>query len=259
MRFKISLQVNKSAYGNLLPLNYQYELSAVIYKILSRSDQTYTEWLHNNGFTGLANQKKFKLFCFSRLNVEKFRLLKESARLEILSDKVSWELSFLPENSTSKFVQGLFSNQVFEVGDRRSSVQFKVERIEAMAPPPLSTEMTFETLSPICLRIHRPDGSTEYISPLHERAEEAIRYGLINRYEAFYNKPYMGEDFFQFEPINTPKSALITIKAGTPFETKVKGFMCRFRVKAPVELMHILYESGIGEQCSQGFGYLRSL
>ncbi|WP_051522354.1 hypothetical protein [Porphyromonas gingivicanis] len=130
MRFKISLQVNKFAYGNLLPLNYQYELSAVIYKILSRSDQAYTEWLHNNGFTGLANQKKFKLFCFSRLNVEKFRLLKESARLEILSDKVSWELSFLPENSTSKFVHGLFSNQVFEVGDRRSSVQFKVERIE---------------------------------------------------------------------------------------------------------------------------------
>ncbi|MBB6275867.1 CRISPR-associated endoribonuclease Cas6 [Porphyromonas circumdentaria] len=259
MRFKISLQVNKAAYGNLLPLNYQYELSAAIYKILSRSDQTYTEWLHNNGFMGIHNQKKFKLFCFSRLYPEKFRLIKESARLEILSDKVEWELSFLPENSTSKFIQGIFLNQVFEIGDKYSSVQFKVQNIEALLSPSLSSEMRFETLSPICLRMRREDLSTEYISPLHEKAREAIRYGLLNRYEAYHNKTYSGEDFFEFEPLNIPKSALIKVKANTPYETKVKGFMCRFRVKAPVDLMHILYASGVGEECSQGFGCVRIL
>ena len=49
MRFRLVLEVDR-AQGDLLPLNYQYEQSAVIYKILSRSDRDYSSWLHDNGF-----------------------------------------------------------------------------------------------------------------------------------------------------------------------------------------------------------------
>ena len=38
MRFKLILEVNKKAYGNIIPINYQYEQSAAIYKILSYGD-----------------------------------------------------------------------------------------------------------------------------------------------------------------------------------------------------------------------------
>ena len=38
MRFKLILEINKRAFGNKLPINYQYEQSAAIYKILSGAD-----------------------------------------------------------------------------------------------------------------------------------------------------------------------------------------------------------------------------
>lgn len=34
MRFKLQLEVNKRAFGNRLPINYQYEQSSAIYRIL---------------------------------------------------------------------------------------------------------------------------------------------------------------------------------------------------------------------------------
>ena len=30
-------------------------------------------------------------------------------------------------------------------------------------------------------------------------------------------------------------------------------------MKAPLELMKIAYEGGIGEQCSQGFGFIKNI
>ena len=45
MRFKLILEVNKRAFGGMLPINYQYEQSAAIYKILSGADEAYASWL----------------------------------------------------------------------------------------------------------------------------------------------------------------------------------------------------------------------
>ncbi len=70
MRFKISLNIDKHTFGNRLPFNYQYELSAVIYKILANADQAFAEWLHDNGF--VADKKIFKLFSFSRLQIPQY-------------------------------------------------------------------------------------------------------------------------------------------------------------------------------------------
>ncbi|MFA6780289.1 MAG: hypothetical protein WCU80_11010 [Paludibacteraceae bacterium] len=71
MRFKLTLQLEKRRYCDLIPLNYQYECSAVIYRILSRSNTDYSQWLHENGFQ-LENGKQFKLFTFSRLRVPQY-------------------------------------------------------------------------------------------------------------------------------------------------------------------------------------------
>lgn len=96
MRFKLLLEVNKKAFGNKLPINYQYEQSAAIYKILSGADEEYAAWLHNNGFR-LENGKTFKLFTFSRFKIGYWRLWREEERLQILSDTVEWQIGFAEE------------------------------------------------------------------------------------------------------------------------------------------------------------------
>ena len=49
MKFKITLKIDRK-YGDLLPFNYQYEQSAVIYRILAQADTQYSSWLHENGY-----------------------------------------------------------------------------------------------------------------------------------------------------------------------------------------------------------------
>ena len=129
MRFKLILEVNKRAFGGMLPINYQYEQSAAIYKILSGADEAYASWLHDNGFR-LESGKTFKLFVYSRFKIENFRILRDTERLQIFSDTVEWQVGFLPEKSTEKFIQGVFQDQVFEIGDTKSVVQFIVRSVE---------------------------------------------------------------------------------------------------------------------------------
>lgn len=50
MRFKINLIQTQNNYSRRLSLNYQYELSAATYRILSSGNEEFAEWLHENGF-----------------------------------------------------------------------------------------------------------------------------------------------------------------------------------------------------------------
>ncbi len=258
MRFKLILEINKKAFGNILPINYQYAQSAVIYKILSKANEQYAEWLHENGFQ-LKSGKRFKLFTYSPFKIEKRDVLKESERIVIHSETVEWQISFLPEKSTEKFIQGLFVNQVFELGDRRSVVQFKVRNVEILASPEFSEDMYFETMSPICIRDLREDGSTEYLLPTDNRVFKAIQKSLSAKYESLYGKPFEKPFGITFNVLSELKRKAVTMKSGSFDPIRIIGYKCKFQLKAPVELMKIAYESGIGEQCSVGFGCVREL
>lgn len=257
MRFKLILEVNKKAYGNIIPINYQYEQSAAIYKILSYGDKEYAEWLHENGFK-LDNGKTFKLFTFSRFKIEKRKILND--RIQILSDTIEWQISFLPEKSTEKFITGIFNNQIFEIGDKKSCVQFIVKSIEVIPLPDFSESMQFCTMSPMCLKFKREDGKIDYISPKDVRAKRMLFVGLTEKY---YSVHGVKQDFsindIVFDVLNDPKPALITIKSGSDAQTKVKGYMFKFRINAPVELLKVMYDAGAGSLCSQGFGCLKEI
>ncbi len=175
--------------------------------------------------------------------------------IRYLGDTVKWYVSFLPEKSTQKFIEGLFLNQIFEIGDNQSLVQFQIIYVETLPEPDYSEEMEFETQSPMCIKLKTEYGRMEYLSPKDVRAPYLIFSGLLDRYKIFYGKSLPNSPFdFKFEVLSEPKSSLILIKAGTAAQTRVRGYHCRFKVKAPVEIMKIIYSSGIGVQNSVGFG-----
>lgn len=254
MRFKLSLHIDKSVFGDKLPLNYTYELSSVVYKIFSKSDKEFAVWLHENGFS--SGNKKFKLFTFSRLHVPLFRI--EGEFMHILSDTVEWQISFLPERSTLEFISGVFQNQTFELGTRQANVRFNVYEISVMPPPIFTETMEFETLSPICISLRRENEKVDYLSPDNPEALPIIRQNLLNKYFAFHGKEYNSKFDFNFEVLSKPKSVLVTIKSNTPQQTRVRSFMCMFRMTAPLELMKVAYDAGVGEKGSTGFGMVKS-
>lgn len=252
MRFKLTLQINKRTFGDRIPINYAYELSSLIYKVISKSNSDFSEWLHKNGFQ-LGGQK-FKLFTFSRLFIPKYRIERES--IKILSDTIDLFISFLPERSTREFIQGIFIDQTLELGSRDTKVQFYVQGVNILPPPVYSETMEFETLSPICVSIQRDDDRIDFLSPDDPEALLIIRQNLLKKYQAFYGKEYTSDFDFGFELLTNPRSVLVTIKSGTPQQTRVRGYMCKFRMTAPSELMKIAYDAGVGEKGSLGFGMI---
>jgi CRISPR-associated endoribonuclease Cas6 len=254
MRFNITLSINKEKWGNALPFNYQYELSAYIYHTLAKGNAAYAEWLHQNGFR--LGGKEFRLFIFSPLLISKISIDTEKKRMVLLSDTASLQISFLPERSTEEFIKGVFSEQQFTLGDRQSKVQFKVQGIEMLPPPRFDGVLTGNLLSPLCLSRKNEEGKVHYYSAADPDAGRAIFNNLTNKYEAFYGKPFEGNNDFDWQTLEEPRTKLITIKAGTPQETRIRASLCRFRLKADNELLRIGYEAGLGEKGSLGFGFI---
>lgn len=255
MRFKLLLEIQPQLMGRAIPINYQYELSTVIYRILSKADQTYATWLHDNGF--VVDGKHFKLFTFSRLIVPKYGIDKERQRLVINSDSVEWHIGFLPEKSTQQFIQGVFCDQNFQIADRISGAGFAVCEVQVMQSLAYVPVMEFQTLSPICISQCNEQGKTDYLSPDAPNFAKGLLTGLLARYKALYGHDYDGDASIDFQLLGKAKPVLVKIKAGTPAQTFVKGYQCRFRLALPEELMRIAYEGGLGEKCSLGFGMIK--
>lgn len=252
MRFKLTLQVKAETLGKELPINYQYELSSTIYRILSQSNSKYSSWLHENGFA--SEKKKFKLFSFSHLIVPRYGINKERQRLIIQSDTVDWYITFLPEKSTQNFIQGVFMQQDFQVGDKLSAVEFSVCEVQALPSLEYKEEMCFKTLSPICISLKKENGNTDYLSPSDTLHTKGLLTGLLARYQAFYGNEYEGERYCEVQLLDNPKPVLVKIKANTPQQTFVRGYQYKFKIRLPKELMKIGYEGGFGEKGSLGFG-----
>ena len=254
MRFKLTLQIQPKVIGSELPINYQYPLQAAIYRTLAKSDLEFATWLHENGYQ--QDGKRFKLFTFSNLIVPQYGIDKERERLVVKHDFVTLFISFLPEKSTQKFIQGVFKDRTFQVTDYLSGVQFMVREIKVMRPLEYQPEMTFRTLSPVCISLRNDHDQMDYLSPNDPRYELGILTGLLARYNAIYGEPYSGEPYCHLQLLSEPKSTLIRIKAGTPNETRVRGYRYQFKIALPEELMQIAYESGLGEKGSMGFGMI---
>lgn len=255
MRFRLKLELLPNVMGREIPINYQYELSAAIYRILAKADQAYAAWLHDNGF--VVEGKRFKLFTFSRLLVPEYGIDKERQRLVIKSDTVEWNIGILPEKSTQQFIQGVFNDQCFQIADRVSGAAFAIREVQVMPPLAYAPVMEFQTLSPICVSQRNEFGKTDYLSPDVPNYAEGLLTGLLARYKALYGYDYEGEVSIDFQLIGKAKPVLVKIKAGTPAQTFVKGYQYRFRLALPEELMRIAYEGGLGEKCSLGFGMIK--
>ncbi len=249
MRFIITLEKQQNQ-TDVLPINYQYELSSWIYNTIAGGDAVYSEWLHSNGFND--GHKRFKLFTFSHLNIPEKRIFDD--RLQVLSDRIDFRISFLPRKSTEEFIKGVFSKQEFSLGDYKSNVMFRVGRIEKIPDIVFSDEMEFETLSPVVVSVKRENGSAHFTEPEDENMALYLGNNLLQKYKAFRGSDFKGLSDIRFELIGKARKKGITIKTGTRAQTRVIGYLYRFRFRCPVELMDIGYHAGFGEKNSMGFG-----
>ncbi len=251
MRFKLKLSLlNRNQ--NILPVNYQYELSSWIYKVINQSDPDFADWLHNKGFSD--DKKQFRLFTFSNFMIPQREIIKD--RLIINSEQFDLIISTLPEETIQHFITGIFRDREFTLSDRISSVGFKVNSIEALPVPNFTNEMSFKAISPIFVsgkvESHK---YAQHHSPIFEKYIPLLINNLKTKIRVFTGE----ESHFKVEDtkiklFGQPKQKGITIKVGTPQQSKLVGYQYSFRIKADAELLRMGYYCGFGEKNSLGFG-----
>ncbi len=251
MRFQLTLHLTDRD-RIVLPCNYVYELSSTLYKILNKGDANFTSWLHDQGYC--KQKKSFKLFTFSNLYAPSYRI--QGDRFHILSDVVKLKVSFFPIEAMEAFVIGLFKNREFVLGDRYSQVPFEVVNIERMSEPEFTSRMVFKTLSPIFIEEQFPDtGRTVHLQPDSPKFAELLHLNLLEKYRAFYRQePDASWSVTRLRLLSIPKAKTITLKVGTPQETRMKGYMFQFELEGQPELLRLGYDGGFGRLNSQGFG-----
>lgn len=260
MRIKIVFSLPEKR--QILPLNYQYPLSAWIYKTLSQGDIEAAKLLHENGFK-LPNQKAFKLFTFSGLQfpVHTWKILKGADRMELHSAQASLIIAFQIPEILNHFVAGLFNNQTAEIGDRISTVSMKVSRVEMLPEPKPGNNATVHLLSPVVVTHYgEQDKHEQYLKPGDTHYDELFFRNLIDKHTAWRiqtgkSPEEIPIDRLKFECLTArPKSRLQTIKAFTPEETRVRGYLFNFSITAPPHLIKTGLNSGFGAMNALGFG-----
>lgn len=254
MQFKLTLTTVTS--NQTIPLNYQYELSAWIYKIIEKADAEYSDFLHNVGYS--VGRKTFKFFSFSNLVIPNFDI--QGDRLQIRSEEITLFISFYVDKAAEHFIIGLFQDQKFSIGDIRSKASFHVKNIESLTEADIGNTVLLRPLSPIVIDEKQEKGQNIYLSPSDKNFGNYLLENLFEKYRATEQViPPGWQDFeMKFELLDAQKikSRLVTLKANTKQETKVRGYShFKFRLTAPKELIELGLLAGIGRMNGQGFGF----
>ncbi len=265
MQFKITLRCLDAA--PVLPLNYQYELSAWIYRVIEKADAEFAEFLHRRGHTIAAGRKSFKLFCFSNLEVPRREI--RGDRLHILCPEIALVLGFYLDRTAEEFVRGLFLEQRVFIGDRAGGAHFSVQTVE-MLPlqlPKAGQPVRLRTISPMVVAQKRTENELQnspnerqekYLSPDDPEFSRLFFINLLDKYEAATGQPmprWWDASQFSFRLLSpAPKSRLVTIKSGTSAQTKVRGFLFDFELEVPPELLEVGLLGGFGKMNGEGFG-----
>ena len=258
---RIALQLSHRSQHLTLPVNVNHQISSLIYHIVSNSSSEYAERLHEQGYR--LDKRTFKLFTFSPLIPVGHRRWKMNGDGTMTTDAGS--MSLLISSGKVEFVEhlviGLLHQPFVQIGRQR----FRVETVKKLDPPELGDDMQFIMLSPlVCSTKCEGDKYPQFLLPGDEEFERVLLENLLGKYEALHGHTYGGNPELRFdvseEYLARKKgkiTKLITLKEGSPDETKVRGTLAPFRLRVPKELMEVGYYCGFGGLNAQGLGMVK--
>lgn len=261
MQFVLRLLADKP--NAAIPFNYPYLLTGWIYRVLADADQDYTRFLHERGYRPErhpGDRKTFRLFTFSDLRMHGYELRPREGCFVLTSPIVDWTLSFYVEHAAEAFIQGLFMDQHLTLMNRRFRADLTVERVGTVVLPVPSDVLTLRTLSPVVVAMKDNAGIDQYLHPADEAFGPLLLGNLIDKYRsvAAVNAPipdWREMNYTSLTPAGKIKSRLVTIKEGSPAETKVRGWYgFDMALRGPAEVLEVGLLAGVGRYNAEGFG-----
>lgn len=256
MRFRVTLN---RIVGDTIPVNYNYPLSSAIYRILSKGNAEYAEFLHEKGYQG-----GFKLFSFSQISCP-FRL---SGDRMLLNDSfLSFDISFHMPDASVGFMKGLFQSEQIDIADKRSKCSFKVHSIDLLRnsfdsqSPNDEMNRMFTPQSPVVVGFLNERNMYDFLAPDDPRFVEGLLYNWKSKIDTVFSKEEAENAVLALSVLSVDKpfkSRLIAIRSGTPEETKIRGWLnFRLNITGEYRFVELLLNAGAGLYNAQGCGYLR--
>ena len=250
-----------------LPVNYNYFLTSLIYKIIKNSSEDYSEFLHNEGYRLPESKKGFKLFTYSMLMSKKARVKGET--ISFGDGSIHWQISSPVDIFIQHLITGVFAEgQEIRVGQESKESCFLIKQIETLPEPQYNDKMRFTCLSPITVSSSIPNSSNglnssngfvcHYIRPWEGGFSESIKNNLIRKHKLITGKEIEDAKFSikVDEEYMNKRNGKITKNINFK-GTNIIGFMAPFEVNGNPELIKIGYETGFGEKGSMGFGMVK--
>ncbi|MCX2727182.1 CRISPR-associated endoribonuclease Cas6 [Thermomicrobium sp. 4228-Ro] len=260
MRLEIRLEPERLG---ILPLHYREALQAVIYRHLPKE---IGEPLHDGHYW--PSERPLKLFVFSQLHGGVRYRPGEGV-------EVTGPVWFRFASPDRTLALGLAAGLLQFGRVRIASLDFAVREIATLAVPEVGTEVVVQALSPITVyRTLEVEGKrrTQYYNPLNEEFGELVAANLERKARALGLVPEVeataasagseaGPDagmtqrgpLLRVRPLGVhPRAKRLERYKGTWIE----GWVGRYRLEGPPELLRLALEAGLGAKNSQGFGYV---
>ncbi|AEB12790.1 CRISPR-associated protein Cas6 [Marinithermus hydrothermalis DSM 14884] len=222
----------------LLPFTYREELQGLVYR---RLPEKLSRWLHDEGLP--TQRGRFKPFVFSRLTG---KLRPQPAFKALLATgPVAFHLaSPLPEVAQG-FAQGLLTQPRV----RLHKARFTLEELTLSEVPLPQTPALLEARAPITV-YRKENGQRRYYTPFEPEFAALVLENLRAKAQAL-NRETSGT--LHLEPVGvTPRHKKIE-----RFRRMIiEGWMGRYRLTAPPEILWVALTAGLGALGSQGFGYV---
>jgi CRISPR-associated endoribonuclease Cas6 len=262
MRLKIRLRPAIKGWQTI-PVNYAYPISSWVYHIIAGGDTAFAAFLHEKGYGN--GHKAFKFFTFSMLDLTGCPYRMNKDRLALGEGEISLTLSFLVPEAVEHFVLGLFRDQELVLGDRFSQARFTVVAVESAQEHVVERTMTYKALSPLVVSEHiEGRNAAKYCHPEEYGYGQLLLNNLTSKYIAALASGLVASELaarampveleHNFKLLTTPRKKGITIKEGTPQQTKLIGYQFDFTITLPEILHRMGYAAGFGEKNSLGFG-----
>ena len=237
MRLKIALGSGKGEYK--IPYNYNYQLSSLIYRKIADLDLA----------TELHISSDFKFFTFSQIYVP-HRITTRSCIIS-RDGKMEFYISSPNDYLIKSMVESYLEDpQVTFMRDR-----LLVEEVELLKKPEFKKTAEMKTMRPVMARTKRNDKIWD-LNPGDRQFYTALQGNLLHKYRSFY-EDYKGDEFVKIVPdMGSIKRKRIAItKQGE--ETYNRAYQMSFMIEADPRLIEFVYDVGLGERGSMGFGMVK--
>ena len=261
MRLQLKL---RAVHTDFISANYNYPLSAAIYKLLRLGSPEFSDFLHNKGY--VLDDKPYKLFTFA-LSFREFEIVGNLIKLNVPNVNLTVSSPMIGD-FIQNFLIGTFNEQKVELFADNHKSFFHISHAEIIPGPTFHEKMDFDLLSPFVMSTiaeHNGKLATHYYTNEDDIKEinRVMNKNLSNKYYLINKAEYKGsgvklewnEKYLEdAKRKNKRVTRKVTVMKNNERPVNIIGLKIPFSLAGDPELMSTGYECGFGEKNSIGFG-----